>query len=160
MKWFYRIFTFALLGAALIVPYFMKQPDGKPVMELPTAKDFIPEKLIPGDAQAPITSSNQQTVYKWQDAQGQWHYGDQPPSDSSKVSTLQVDTNTNIIQSLKIEPEVKDEPQTIQAQQQLPERLSGGDLSLDNAVNALNDAKLVRDLMESRNDALKNIVGE
>ena len=46
MKWYYRFFVVAILAAALIGPYFIKKPDGKPVMEMPTAKDFIPDALF------------------------------------------------------------------------------------------------------------------
>jgi sporulation protein YlmC with PRC-barrel domain len=73
---------------------------------------------------------------------------------------LQVDTNTNIIQSLKVEPESKEEISQTSQQKKLPDRLSQGDLSMDNAVNALNDAILVRDMMESRNEQLKAITGD
>ncbi len=164
MKWYYRFFTVAILAAAIIGPFFLKKPDGKPVMEMPTAQDFIPDKLFPGgsDSGNNSVSSSGQTYYKWQDEHGQWHYGDQPPTTASKVSTLQVDTNTNIIQSLKIEPEEKavEEPQQASQPQKLPDRLTSGELSVDNAVNALNDAILVRDMMESRNKQLKAITGE
>ena len=133
-------------------------------MEMPTAKDFIPEKLFSGGSDTSIgntSSSGGPNYYKWQDEQGQWHYGDQPPVDSSKVSTLQVDTNTNIIQSLKIEPEVKEDiPQEANQQQKLPDRLTSGELSMENAVNSINDALLVRDMMESRNQQLKALTGE
>ncbi len=163
MKWYYRFFTVAILAAALIGPYFIKKPDGNPIMELPTAKDFIPDQLISDEKGSGLSipsSSSNQTFYKWQDEHGQWHYGDQPPTSSSKVSTLQVDTNTNIIQSLKVEPESKEEISQTSQQKKLPDRLSQGDLSMDNAVNALNDAILVRDMMESRNEQLKAITGD
>jgi hypothetical protein len=160
MKWYYRFFVVAMLAVALIGPYFIKKPDGNPVMEMPTAKDFIPDKLLPGSSNSSVTNtspSSSQTYYKWQDEQGQWHYGDQPPTTPNKVSTLQVNPNTNIIQSLKIEPDTEESQQANQ-QKKLPDRLSRGELSFDNAVNALNDAVLVRDMMESRNDQLKAIV--
>lgn len=163
MKWYYRFFVVAILAAALIGPYFIKKPDGKPIMDMPTASDFIPDRLLPGSSSpnndnTPTSSS--QTYYKWQDDQGQWNYGDQPPSSPGKVSTLQVDSNTNIIQSLKIEPEIEEQPQEANQQKKLPERLTNGELSFDNAVNALNDATMVRDMMESRNEQLKAIVGD
>ena len=165
MKWIYRIFTLGILAAALIGPFFINKPDGEPIMNFPTTDNFNPAKLLSSDKpEATGTASfspSSATVYKWKDAQGQWNYGDQPPSDNPTVSTLQVDTNTNIIQSLKIEPEVPEEEITsVKAKQKLPERLSDGELSFENAVNALDDAKLVRDMMESRNDQLKAIVGD
>lgn len=165
MKWIYRIFTLGILAAALIGPFFINKPDGEPIMSFPTTDNFNPAKLLSSDKGAPAISTNSgssATVYKWKDAQGQWHYGDQPPSDNPTVSTLQVDTNTNIIQSLKIEPEAPEEPEVpaSKPKQKLPERLTDGELSFDNALNSLNDAKLVRDMMESRNDQLRAITGE
>ena len=163
MKWYYRFFTVAILAAALIGPFFLEKPDGEPIMETPTAADFIPDKLMPEGANSSVSnipSLSNQTFYKWQDEQGQWHYGDQPPVNSNKVSTLQVDTNTNIIQSLKIEPEKTEETIEPTQQKKLPDRLTDGELSFENATNALKDAKLVRDMMESRNDQLKAITGE
>tara|TARA_R110001592_G_scaffold66617_1_gene204541 strand:+ start:18249 stop:18746 length:498 start_codon:yes stop_codon:yes gene_type:complete len=165
MKWYYRFFVVAILAAAIIGPFFIKKPDGKPIMEMPTAQDFIPDKLFSGSSDSSASkasSSSSSSYYKWQDEKGQWHYGDQPPTNSSKVSTLQVDTNTNIIQSLKIEPEVeeKEVQQEASPPKQLPERLTSGELSLENAVNSVNDAIQVRDMMESRNEQLKAITGE
>ena len=166
MKWIYRIFTLGILAAALIGPFFINKPDGEPIMSFPTTESLNPAKFLSSDKPtatgSPSFSSSSATVYKWQDAQGQWHYGDQPPSDNPSVSTLQVDTNTNIIQSLKMGPDEPDQLEAVpeQANQKLPERLTNGELSFDNALNAINDAKMVREMMESRNDQLKAINGE
>jgi hypothetical protein len=165
MKWIYRFFTLGILAAALIGPFFINKPDGEPIMSFPTTDNLNPAKFLSSDKPATSGSSfspSSTTIYKWQDAQGQWHYGDAPPDNNPSVSTLQVDTNTNIIQSLKIEP---DEPEQLEgvpapAKQTLPERLTDGELSFDNALNAINDAKMVRDMMESRNDQLKALSGE
>ena len=75
---------------------------------------------------------------------------------------MQVDTNTNIIQSLKIEPKVEEQQvqQEANPPKQLPDRLTSGELSMENAVNSINDALLVRDMMESRNKQLKAISSE
>jgi len=168
MKWIYRLFTFGMLATVIIVPFFLDTKNGKPMLTTPTLDDFIPDKLVPDSlipgkqatSESTPISDSAQTFYKWQDKQGNWHYGDQPPP-GSHVSTLQVDTNTNIIQSLKIEPEEEEAPALGQAPQQtLPERLTSGELTLDNALNIMDDAKSVRDMMESRNDQLKAIAGE
>jgi hypothetical protein len=72
MKWYYRFFVVAILAAALIGPFFIKSPDGKPVMEMPTAQDFIPEQLFSGGSNSntgsPL-SSDGPSYYKWQDEQ-------------------------------------------------------------------------------------------
>ncbi len=167
MKWIYRFFTFAILAAALIGPFFINKPDGEPIMSFPTTDSLNPAKLLSGDDKTTPSSNTTSfgsgtTVYKWQDAQGQWHYGDQPPENNPSVSTLQVDSNTNIIQSLKVEPEIEEEPEVVAVspKQKLPERLTDGELTFENAMNAMQDAKLVREMMESRNEQLKAIAGD
>lgn len=169
MKLISRFFTLSLLAAAIILPFFLKTENGSPTLVMPTADDFIPDKLLPDsitgkqstpkNTAATTTSSTQQTFYKWQDAEGNWHYGDRPPPGSGDVSTLQVNTNTNIIQSLKIEPEEKPDVST-GTQPQMSDSLSDGQLTIDDAMNVMSDAKAVRDMMESRNDALKAITGD
>ena len=167
MKWISRFFTLGMLGAALVVPFLLKMPNGKPIMEVPSVSDFIPDKIIPdslmssNDAGSSIPKANksEQTFYKWKDEQGVWHYGDQPPP-NAQVSTLQVDTNANIIQSFKIEPEEEEVPEQQAIQNKLPERLGNGEMTMDNAMNIMDDAKAVRDMMEARNAQLKAISGE
>jgi Domain of unknown function (DUF4124) len=149
------------------LPFFLKTENGSPTLVMPTADDFIPDKLLPdsitGKQSTPkggaTTASSEQTFYKWKDAEGNWHYGDRPPPGSGNVSTLQVDTNTNIIQSLKIEPEEEAEVST-GSQPKMSDSLSDGQLTIDDAMNVMSDAKAVRDMMESRNDALKAITGD
>ena len=166
MKWFYRFFTMGILAAAIIGPFFIKKPDGEPIMSFPTTEDLNPTNLLSSDKSSTSGGNafnpTSTSIFKWQDEQGQWHYGDAPPENNPSVSSLQVDTNTNIIQSLKMGPDEPDQLEAVpeQANQKLPERLTNGELSFDNALNAINDAKMVREMMESRNDQLKAINGE
>src|SRR3989338_4004900 len=96
MKWIYRFFTIAMLMGALAVPFFINNKDDKPMLSMPTASD-----LMPGNTEAMLPGNNR-TVYKWKDADGVWHYGDQPPaSGTTKVETMSIATYANIIQSLK-----------------------------------------------------------
>ncbi len=167
MKLISRFITLSILAAAIILPFFLKFDNGRPQLAMPTSDDFIPDKILPDsltgkNSQAPAptsTSGSKQTFFKWQDADGVWHYGDRPPAGSNQVSTLQVNTNTNIIQSLKLEPE--EEAQAASASQpKMSETLADGQLTAEDAFNAMSDAKAVRDMMESRNETLKAITGE
>ena len=159
MKLITRFFTFSLLAAAIILPFFLKTENGRPTLVMPTSDDFIPDSLTGKQSAETAPASSSQTFFKWKDAEGNWHYGDRPPAGSDNVSTLQVDTNTNIIQSLKIESE--EEATSLNANQpQMSESLSDGKLTIDDAMNVMNDAKAVRDMMESLNEALKAITGE
>ncbi|QQD22712.1 DUF4124 domain-containing protein [Oceanospirillaceae bacterium ASx5O] len=58
---------------------------------------FLP--LTP-DRGTESTASTRQTFYKWQDASGQWHFGEQVPAGVQAVA-INVDTAANIIQSVK-----------------------------------------------------------
>ncbi len=155
MKWIYRIFTLVLLGGALAVPFFMKNKQGDPMMSLPTLNELSPGNIA---SKAPSISSDR-TVFKWKDKQGAWHYGDQPPSNSTQFSTIIVNDQTNIIQP---PPVPQDEPESS------PTMLSSKDskagyappknkddvLTLERALNIVDDAHAVREMMEQRNNQL------
>jgi len=155
MKWIYRLFTFVLIGGAMAFPFFMDNKSGKPMLSLPEPKDFIPSSLTSGQAPVSLPSSSQ-TFYKWQDKQGTWHYGDTPPVNGSNFSTVEIDSNTNVIQSIPIEedseqPNLTNTPNT-QKQKDTP---VSDVLSFERALNVLNDAKEVQGLMNDRNAQLE-----
>ncbi len=160
MKWIYRVFTLILLGGALAVPFFMKNKQGEPMMSLPGLNDLSPSELA---SKAPRLPS-ERTVFKWKDEQGVWHYGDQPPSQSTEFSTLVVNDQTNIIQS---PPKPKDEPSLSSTSSQAnsdkkgyqPPKNSEDVLTLDRALNIVDDAHAVREMMEQRNSQLDALVG-
>ena len=77
MKFFLSICVIAVVGA-LAAPFFL-QVGGKPVM---TVDDVIND-ATPAALQTPTQ------IYKWQDAQGHWHFGEQPPADQP-AQTLDV----------------------------------------------------------------------
>jgi len=174
MKWIYRFFTVSMLAAVLIGPFLMDNKNGKPMMSLPNFSDFNPASLIPGNSDASDSSaildalpSSKTTVFKWQDKEGNWHYGDQAPGDKTKVSTVEVDSNTNIIQSLKLENDEDennkgDSSQSFHAQHNMTAPPGEGEdfLTIERTMNILNDAQSVQGVMDSRNDRLKSALGE
>lgn len=60
--------------------------------------NWLPE--ITADRGTESTPSTRQTFYKWQDASGQWHFGEQAPEGVQAI-VVNVDTAANIIQSVK-----------------------------------------------------------
>jgi hypothetical protein len=160
MKWIYRLLTVTMLGGAMIVPFFMKNNAGKPMFSMPEAKDFIPSSLTPDKAAQAIPSlpSNSQTFYKWQDESGTWHYGDTPPTNGPTFSTINVDSNTNIIQSVSVA--LKPAP-TDSVNTKTPNTTNTSDtplsnvLSLDRAINVLNDAQNVQGLIDNHSAQLE-----
>lgn len=156
MKWIYRFLTIASLVAALAIPFFINNKDDKPMLSLPTASDLMPgktEAMLPG---------NTRTVFKWKDANGVWHFGDQPPASSTtKVETMSIATDANIIQSIKPPaPEAPAEPAPSKSQTPAMTDSNEDMLSFERFKNVMNDAKGAAQLMEQRNAHLKEITGD
>lgn len=153
MKWLVRLITIALLITALAVPFFIDNKDGEPMLSLPSS-----DSLKPGG----FSSSTKTTVYKWQDAQGNWHYGDAAPEQQQGVATLKINSNTNLIQGFK--PTEASNPKS-SATSPAPAAAKMTDsnkdiLSFERATNVMKDAKLAAKAMEQRNEQLKAIAGE
>lgn len=169
MKLIFRFFTFSILAIAIIVPFFLKTENGRPTLAMPSAGDFIPDKLLPDSItgnQSPASeakpniSSHKVSFFKWQDASGAWHFGDNPPANAQNITTMNVNTNVNIIKSVKVESDSDSGTYAVSPKTQMSSSLADGELTPEDAMNVMSDAKAVRDMMEARNDALKNIVGE
>lgn len=160
MKWFYRLLTIAMLGGALLVPFFINNHEGKPMFSMPEPNDLIPSRLTSNSDASTPSPSNAQTFYKWQDDQGTWHYGDTPPANGPKVSTIEIDSNTNIIQSTpSAPPKVQNQapnPQVPSTDISSDQPLSNV-LSFERAANVLKDAKNVQTLMDNHNAQLESL---
>jgi len=157
MKWIYRLFTLALIGGAMLFPFFMNNHEGKPMFSLPEAKDLIPSSLTPNKI-TPSLPSSSQTFYKWQDEHGTWHYGDTPPVNGPRFSTIEVDSNTNVIQSVPVasDPKPTDSPNPPNPTN-TPDIPLSNVVSLERAMNVLNDAQKVQGLMDKHNAQLEAI---
>ena len=159
MKWIYRLLTIAMLGGAVLFPFFMKDHKGEPMFSLPEAEDFVPASLSSDDT-LPSLPSSAQTFYKWQDEQGTWHYGDTPPIDGPRFSTIEIDSNTNVIQSVAVEPTLDQKMATSPSpgtKSTTPDLPDSNILSLERAMNVLNDAQNVQNLMNNHNAQLEAI---
>lgn len=156
MKWIARLFTVSILLTALAVPFFIDNKDGEPMLSLPNSDSLKPEGF---------SSGTKTTVYKWQDAQGNWHYGDAPPEQQQGVATLEINSNTNLIQGLKPPKASSTASSPSSATSPAPAAAKMTDsnkdiLSFERATNVMKDAKLAAKAMEQRNEQLKAIVGE
>ena len=79
MRLFYLIVSLALI-AAVVAPFYIKGPTGQPLMRV---SDVLDDTL-------PVQET---TVYRWQDAEGVWQYGDTPPA---SVNAEPVEVRPNI----------------------------------------------------------------
>jgi len=165
MKWIYRLLALSILVGALALPFFTDNQQGDPMLSLPDTGEIfsslssMTQSSTTQTSTTPLPSNGTQTVYKWQDAQGVRHYGDTPPSDQKNITKMEVNGNTNIIQSLKT---AKPKNDLEERDEQLPPMTPASEdiLSFERAANVMNDAKAAAKMMEQRNQALGKIVGD
>lgn len=126
-----------LLGGALALPYFLTGPDGKPLMDMESAIDTTLS-----------TDQTRQTYYKWQDANGVWHFGDAVPAGVKKVA-VSVDTAANILSATKV-PEKKKTEERRASSPTIPKSGTNAILNPGAAMQAMDDAKALQGILDER----------
>ncbi|WP_238384953.1 DUF4124 domain-containing protein [Hahella chejuensis] len=166
MKWIFRFLTLASLGVALALPFFIKDKTGSPMWRLPLPEGTETPTLMTMDKKLPEQEVVRQ-VYKWRDAEGVLQYSDAPPPEGVNVDVISVSNKTNIIQSVPTEK--KEEPQVAtgsprdalppETRKTLEDAENKDTLSFERALNLMDEAKAVRDLMNERNKQLQQVNG-
>ena len=137
-----------LVALAFAGPMLLKKPDGTPFMESPLDYFSSDSKGV-NNTQTSINSS--QSFYKWQAEDGTWHYSDQP-QEGKNIETVTVNTNTNLIQGLRIEKEEVKEPEKADEGRQetssIPLPMT---VPFEKISEMLDDATNVQQLMDDRN---------
>lgn len=133
-----------LLIAAMAGPFFIRGPDGQPLMRLSDVTQKFNSWLGSGGRSKPGSPVE---VHRWQDEDGQWHYSDEAPGQSSEIIT--VDPNVNVIQSTPVEksPAAADQPAPDAPQPKASEPPS--------VFNAIDETNQVKEELEQRNQELK-----
>lgn len=97
-----------ILIAAVAAPMLIKGADGQPLMKpsqllpdaLLTGLGFVPSRSVAPTVSLPARPESTHTpgtqVYRWQDAQGQWHYSDRPLDQKAEATLIR---QTNQIQA-------------------------------------------------------------
>lgn len=89
-----------LLIVAFAGLFFIEGPNGKPMLSLSDLKPEVPNvPKLPESLTGSVVDSSEGTtseVYKWQDADGQWHYSNKP-KDKGNGEVMIVDGDINII---------------------------------------------------------------
>ncbi len=183
MGLFVKIIIFAVI-LAIAGPFFMKGPDGKPLMTL--EKLGIPslsglknlsqlKQVASSDGQPSAEQlatlvkqgSGKQIFYKWQDEHGIWQFTTTPPP-NKKFDTIETNANANIIQSLSKEAidNALGRSSSSTFTKNTPDLGSGldglGGLSpttvpVTQIPKLLNDAKTARQLMEQHTKNLEGL---
>jgi hypothetical protein len=97
-----------LLVFAGIFPFVYPLKDGKPLLSLdqltmPKIPDVsLPNVSLPLSEDKPAATPV--TVYKWQDAEGNWHFSNEPPPAGIPYESSEVDPNANLIQGVNSSP--------------------------------------------------------
>lgn len=78
---------------ACIGPFFIKGPDGEPLMTLEDLGASVPEPPMPAAPPEPVT------VYKWQDENGVWQFSNEPV-EGENVETMELDGRVTVMESI------------------------------------------------------------
>jgi hypothetical protein len=136
-----------LVAIAFAGPMIMKKPDGTPFMEAPWSSSD-------SSGTSPSINTNQ-SFYKWQDEDGTWHYSDQPQA-GKKVETVTVNTNTNLIQGLRVEKkEEKVEEKKEAVKTEAPAMPLPMTVPMEKVSKMLEDASNMQQVMDDRNKQIE-----
>lgn len=136
-----------LVAMAFTGPMLMKKSDGTPFMESPL--DYFSTSST-GSQNIDVSGNSTQSFYKWQDADGTWHYSDQP-AEGQDIETVTVNTNTNLIQGLRtvkkkeIVEEKKPEPKAEAPGLSLPMTVP-----MEKVSKMIHDASNMQEVMDNR----------
>jgi hypothetical protein len=141
------IIMIVLVAIAFAGPMLMKKPDGTPFMEAPW------ESSNKSSDSSSINTS--QSFYKWQDEDGTWHYSDQPAAGQT-IETVTVNTNTNLIQGLRIEKKEEKEAENKQepAKTDVPSIPLPMTVPLEKVSKMLEDASNMQQIMDDRKNKI------
>jgi hypothetical protein len=142
-----------LVAIAFAGPMLMKKSDGTPFIKSPL--DWFSTSST-GSHNNELSSSTTQSFYKWQDDDGTWHYSDKPPAEKN-IETVTVNTNTNLIQGLRV---VKKNEQSV-IEKNLQPKVENSPMALPMTVpiekisKILEDANNIQQLMDNRNKKIE-----
>lgn len=99
--------------------------------------------------------SGPRTVYRWRDAGGQLHYGQQPPADAQQVKALHLDPNTNVIAAFRDPKAVATEEAAEATEDEASEKRAGepampSPYSPEQIKQLFEDTRALKETLESR----------
>lgn len=165
-----RLITLILIIAigAGIAPFILPLKDGEPLLEPPEVSlpELPPIHLpdIPGTestdhkARSDDTPPGKVAVYRWQDADGQWHFSSAPP-EGVAAEKVHVSTRINIMPApeesgtSKYDPEQsRTSPQwaPVTSVQSAPASKGANPYSMEGAQQLLEKARNVQELVDQR----------
>lgn len=105
--------------------------------------------------------SGPQTVYKWQDRDGKWHYSSEPPVNIKEldVKVQEIDPNTNSIPSSALKgPAPAPSGKAARTNPPGANVNTSDPMDVSSYKDALEKAKAAREIMEQRNQDLDKVI--
>ncbi|MEO0996749.1 MAG: hypothetical protein AAFX58_04450 [Pseudomonadota bacterium] len=167
MKLFVKLLILVLLLAS-VGPFFLKGPDGEPLWSYREVLHAAKAKLgritstpVSLPSPAALQPGDDVTVYRWQDASGEWHFAGEPPVGVS-FDELKIDPDTNAIQMERAEPPVAAAPAESTAEPAAGDAPANdpyrGPLPDPEATRQLiEDARALQDLADERARRLREV---
>jgi hypothetical protein len=100
------ITVLAVIGVSGYAGYLMTGKFPWQGLKMPTLSTPDVKTILPKPAGEPP-----QLAYKWQDAQGSWHYSNEPPPEGITAQEIKLDKNRNVMAATPVPveaPEVED----------------------------------------------------
>ena len=136
-------FMVLTIAAALMGPYLRSR-----YLNSGNNQTYVPINVI-------STDETRQTYYKWQDDNGQWHFGDEPP-EGVTLHEVNIDTAANILQPVAVAKKDVEKPESKAA---VPQKTLPLPMTVDpeSVKDMMDKAENVQNLMNERNQQLKEI---
>ncbi len=105
---------------------------------------------LPEEVSENLKGGDKQTVYKWQDASGAWHYGEAPPDNAASLREVTLRPNENIVQSLKAPEQEAESDEAKPAAQASTQTGVASPYSPDAVKKLFEDANKLQETLEQR----------
>lgn len=162
LKLFVRLMLLVLV-LALAGPFFIKGPDGEPMLTMSDVKRTAARtgdsfkaqwRRMKGDVGRAAGNENAGKVkmYRWQDAQGQWHFSNEAP-DGVTVEEIYVDPDASRMDPVPV-------TRRSSRSERSSTEVAPGFVSPLRAKEVIDEATGVRDEMEARNEQIKRRLDE
>ncbi|MFY0639654.1 MAG: DUF4124 domain-containing protein [Bermanella sp.] len=143
MGLFNKLLLLALV-LAVASPFILKKPDGSPILDI---SEFIePAKNLTSTV---VPSAAPKSLYRWQDAKGNWQYSDHPP-EGSNAQQIQVEDKINSMKTIELPEGYQDKPE--ESERFDPTDGNGSSLPLTTAP-----IEKVPEMLDQINDFQKNL---
>lgn len=143
---FYIMMMVMLLGA-LALPFFMKGPDGQPIV---TVEEMFEDSV------SSIVPSKPVEMYRWQDEHGVWQFGERAPTDVAAASITVDGSHTNSMGSeWDVTPIVAGAGESAAVDFQMPNSLSDAYRAAPELMGA---AQRAAGVMNSRQEEMDDLL--